>query len=566
MKKSFVLVVGLMLCVSPLSFGQWTFEDAPLGDFTNQATFGDDWGDPEYNSYADGTYEVLGSGADIWDAADNFFFVYKEVEGSFIMTADVAWGDQDTPGGGPDAGNDWKKMGLMAREDVESNGSRHAFALLRKDLMGVLDYRAEADADSLDVNQVAKADGQTDTIQLVRSGDTFSMFRGTESGEFVSLGSTEIADMPDTLFVGLAITAHDVAALERAFFSNVTIEAISIGATVTRAIDNTAIDIGSSAAVEVSLAIEDGKTADVTVTEVIPAGVTVSAIVASPGEAVLADGVITWTVPGATGSDAKLTYVATADVVGALPFSGSVDTGSDVFPTGGAASISSIPPAGTDFGLFDDHMDIFDTEENLGADGDARYDAASGTYVVMGSGRDIWDAADNCHYMYKEISADEDAYLKAHVTLDNGSSTSTWAKAGLMVRDELWPESSMGFAMIRSEGRDFAPQWRLDIGASAAWDDTTMINGGTEAGQQSGDIQIAKVGNAVIFSYVDAATGEKVEHVNTEEIIFGNQENKYYIGCVVTAHEAGSVSVGTFTDVQLTIGAPPVAVAEWSLF
>ncbi len=569
MKKSFVLVFGLMLCVSPMSFSQYIFEDAPLGDFTNQASYGNDWADPEYNSYADGAYEVLGSGSDIWDAADNFFFVYKEVEGSFIMTADVAWGDQEIPGGGPVDGNEWKKMGLMAREDAESNGSRHAFALLRRDLLGVLDYRAEADAASLDVSQIAKAAGQTDTIQLVRSGDTFSMFRGTETGEFVSLGSTTIVDMADTLFVGLAVTAHDTANLERAFFSNVTIEAISVGATITRKTDNIAIDIGDSVAVEVAVEIEKGKTADVTVKEVVPEGWPLSNLSVSPGAAELVGNVITWSIPGATGAEAKMTYdlASPAGFIGAGAFVGSVDTGSDVFPTGGPISVSTIPPAGSDLGLFDAHEDIFDTEENLGVEGDARYDAVSGTYVVMGSGRDIWDAADSCHFLYKEVSADEDAYLKANVVLENGSSSSTWAKAGLMVRDELWTDAAMGFAMIRSDGRDYSPQWRNENGAAAAWgEDATLVYGGTDEGQQNGVIEIAKVGDSVIFSYYDASTGEKVEALNTQDIILGNADNKYLIGCVVTAHEAGSVSIGTFTDVQLTIGAPPVAVSEWSLF
>lgn len=138
-----------------------------------------------------------------------------------------------------------------------------------------------------------------------------------------------------------------------------------------------------------------------------------------------------------------------------------------------------------------------------------------------------------------------------------------------MVRDANDPASAMGFSMIRSDGRDFAPQWRLGYNIGADWTDTLLVYGGTGEGQQSGLIEIDKVGKKVSYVYYDAATGARVEKHALETIVFDNPDGKYYIGLAVTSHDAGLIAMGTFENVALSIGSPlepPVAVSEWSLY
>ena len=195
-------------------------------------------------------------------------------------------------------------------------------------------------------------------------------------------------------------------------------------------------------------------------------------------------------------------------------------------------------------GIFDGSMDIDGGQ--LGAAGSATYDAATAVYVVEGSGHDIWDAADDFHFVYKEVSGD--VFIKANVQLDQGTSSSTWAKAGLMIRDELTPESAHGFSMIREENRDFGPQWRDSSGVGGGSDDAAMVLGGTDAGQQSGIVAIRRQGTTITYYCYDAVTGEVLQ-LYTHDV--AEMEDPVYVGLCVTAHEAGTISIGTFSDVEL---------------
>jgi len=562
-----VLSCLLILGLCPSTYAQF-IEEIPLGIFTHQASYGNDWGMFDLNKFSNGTYEVLGSGSDIWGNSDNFMFVYKEITGSFIMSADLKWGDQDTPGGGPTAGNEWKKMGLMIREDAEANGSRHLFAMLRNDLQADFQGRADAaDGSSAEFPAlIAKAADDIDTVQLIRSGSAFSMNRKKADGSWKSIGTKTIADFANTAYVGLAVTAHDTNNLERGFFSNVTISQIKIGASVARSIPQQTIDTGQSVTgVKLTITVEAGKTGDAKVTEKVPAGWTASNVNASKGTAsVEADGSIVWNVPGATGSDAVLTYdVKSTSKIETGVFSGKLIIEGNEFIIGGNSAVNVLPPA-TSLGVFEKHEDIYNTEATLGAKGDARYDPSTGTYIVLGSGHDIWDAQDDFHFLY--VAATGDCSIKANVKLDAGSSSSTWAKAGLMLRDDVTADSPHAFSMIRLTGRDFAPQWRDGWGAGGNWEgDAALVYGGTGAGQQSGTVglEYTAADNMVKFTYWDAVTNEKVVWRQMDSIDFAEVN---YLGLCVTSHEAGSISKGTFTSLSMTYNGKTVGIDEWSLY
>src|SRR5262245_16111975 len=60
-----------------------------------------------------------------------------------------------------------------------------------------------------------------------------------------------------------------------------------------------------------------------------------------------------------------------------------------------------------------------------------------GTYSVTGSGADIWRTADQFHFAYVELP--HDGFIEARVT--GIDATQAWAKAGVMIRQSLTPES-----------------------------------------------------------------------------------------------------------------------------
>jgi titin len=76
------------------------------------------------------------------------------------------------------------------------------------------------------------------------------------------------------------------------------------------------------------------------------------------------------------------------------------------------------------------HGDIGDAA-TVGLAGSASYDSATGTYTLVGAGKDIWNAADGFQFAYTTLTGD--SQMKTRVT--SLTNTDAWAKAGLMYRN-----------------------------------------------------------------------------------------------------------------------------------
>ena len=209
-----------------------------------------------------------------------------------------------------------------------------------------------------------------------------------------------------------------------------------------------------------------------------------------------------------------------------------------------------------DLGIFEGHMDI--AEEggaNLGFDGDASYIPSEEIYKVIGSGNDIWSTADNFHFIYKEVNGD--VTIETNVYLDEFSGNGTWAKAGPMLRDELTPSSAHAFSMIRTQGRDYDPQWRRSDAASGESLSALISGANLER------VGLQRSGNTVIFYYINKFTGERVDLHEITDMVF---TDPIYAGLAVTAHDVGTLSIGEFSDVSITVDGGPVKVENWSLY
>src|SRR4051794_34348365 len=82
LKHTGLLLIGVMVvCLQ-------STEAAPMGDFDSQA----DIGDPAKSGGADyhaerQEYQLRGAGKNMWFDRDEFHFVWKQLEGDFILTA-----------------------------------------------------------------------------------------------------------------------------------------------------------------------------------------------------------------------------------------------------------------------------------------------------------------------------------------------------------------------------------------------------------------------------------------------------------------------------------------------
>lgn len=252
-------------------------------------------------TFADGTYTVEGSGADIWGTADEQHFAFKEMSGSFVIKSSFVEFD---PG---NSGSTWVKVGLMIRDGLEPE-STNFFAHTWNDGQFQVrsQYRTVTGGSSAE-----SGTGTTDhdgSMEVVRIGNTFQFYIYSSSGR--TLNSSVTIPMQDPVYVGLAVTSHEsdtvAGALSTGFFEGVEIN--EINATVSRTLDDETLPDGAGTrTVTLKLDVADGKTFSGTIRETVSGNATVSGAAASAGNATASGNTVTWTVSN-LGADATLTY------------------------------------------------------------------------------------------------------------------------------------------------------------------------------------------------------------------------------------------------------------------
>lgn len=177
-------------------------------------------------SNADGTFTVIGSGVDIWDAADSFRFVYQPLVGDGQVTARVdAQGNTDP----------WALSGVMIREDL-SPSSRHAIVAVTPAHGLSLTSRAQPGAPSQYLDGGAAAPPRW--IRLTRSGTQFSAAESGDGSQWATVGTVTIP-MGTSAYAGLAVTSHDNSVTMTSTFGKVSVT--GAGDTVAPVISSVAV-------------------------------------------------------------------------------------------------------------------------------------------------------------------------------------------------------------------------------------------------------------------------------------------------------------------------------------
>jgi phosphatidylserine/phosphatidylglycerophosphate/cardiolipin synthase-like enzyme len=166
-----------------------------------------------------------------------------------------------------------------------------------------------------------------------------------------------------------------------------------------------------------------------------------------------------------------------------------------------------------------------------GATGSSTY--SNGMFTVTGGGADVWGTADGFHYAYRTLSGD--GSIVARVT--SIQNTSSWAKAGVMIRSSLSASSSYAF-MLMSAGKGAAFQRRTASGGSAV----------STAGSFSTAPRWLKLtrSGATVTAY-ESADGQSWTKVGSDSLSLGKT---IYLGLAVSSHVSGVLCSATFTSVQ----------------
>lgn len=161
--------------------------------------------------YADPAFVVRGGGADIWDNADAFHFVYRTLYGDGAIIVRVI---------GMRYTDAWAKAGVMLRETLDAD-SRHALMVVTPGNGSSFQRRRDTGGFS---EHTTRGDGVRAPywVKLVRAGNVFSGFKSSDGVNWELVGADTIA-MSRTVSVGLAVTAHNNARLNTAAFDNVSV-------------------------------------------------------------------------------------------------------------------------------------------------------------------------------------------------------------------------------------------------------------------------------------------------------------------------------------------------------
>jgi TolB protein len=186
-------------------------QQPPLGPFDGHGDIGRtrNPGSVVYDAVRE-VYTVAGSGANMWADHDDFHFVWKRLQGNFIVTVRAQFS-----GAGVEP---HRKLGWTVRSTLAS-GAPHVAAAVHGDGLVALQFRRTAGGLTEEVRSSVTA---PDVIQLERAGNRYTLSVARFGDTLAPVSVADLA-LGDQVYVGLFVCAHNDSVVERATFRDVRI-------------------------------------------------------------------------------------------------------------------------------------------------------------------------------------------------------------------------------------------------------------------------------------------------------------------------------------------------------
>ena len=156
------------------------------------------------------TFSITGSGEDIYGTLDEFRYVYQAASGNCEIRARVVSVQNTDP---------WAEAGVMIRETLNSNSKKVASLVTFSN--GVTSQRRSSTGGYTYYSRTTGVAAPY-WVRIVRSGNTFTVYRSANGTTWTSMGSTSVT-MATNVFIGLAVTAHRDGALNTSTIDSVTV-------------------------------------------------------------------------------------------------------------------------------------------------------------------------------------------------------------------------------------------------------------------------------------------------------------------------------------------------------
>ncbi len=403
-----------IIAVVPSGATSGTFAVTVNGQGANSSTFTvtalpSGWSDGDVGTvglagsatYANNVFTIKGAGTGEGGTADGLNFMYQPLSGDGTIIARVA-----------SASSAYAQAGVMIRETLTA-GATHAFMMSYVNQMWFYD-RATTGANTSyqEFTQYPHLPGISVAppywMKLARSGGVFSAYIASDGVNWMQVGTSVTINMAQNVYIGLAISSGSTGSLDTATFDNVSVNSTASPAPVIAGVSATTASVGSQVAISGSnfgasqgsgvvllngalVTINSWSTTSITIT--IPSGATSGPLIVSVA-------------PGMDDSNSVKFTVTSAPL-----------------PTGWL------------------DQDIGE----VGVVGNATY--TSGVFTVKGGGCGVEincgyggaPAPDSFHFVYQPLSGD--GTIVARMV----STSSTYAQAGVMIRETLDPEAKTVF-------------------------------------------------------------------------------------------------------------------------
>jgi len=207
-RSSFILLLAALHPVAGAAAQQ------PVGSFAAQSDVGQGSrsGSAAYDAQTQ-SYAIAGSGENMWATRDAFHYVWKRLTGNFILSTRARF-----IGAGVE---EHRKIGWTIRPSLDPT-SAHVTAAWHGNGLVSLQFRRQAGAVTEEIKSADSLSGGDAVVQLERRDGAYIM-SVARFGD--TLATTQLTDvtLPDTVYVGLFVCAHNDTVVEHAVFDNVRI-------------------------------------------------------------------------------------------------------------------------------------------------------------------------------------------------------------------------------------------------------------------------------------------------------------------------------------------------------
>ncbi|MHC4204626.1 MAG: LamG-like jellyroll fold domain-containing protein [Planctomycetota bacterium] len=174
-------------------------------------------------------------------------------------------------------------------------------------------------------------------------------------------------------------------------------------------------------------------------------------------------------------------------------------------------------------------------------------EAPAGTYTMTASGTDITGTADEFHYAYKTLNGPGSIIAR----VQSVSETHAWAKAGVMIRETLDPNSTHAMVCV-TPGNGVAFQGRTTTGGSSFSSNETEITAPHWV-----KLERDVMGN---FTASHSADGSTWIPVGNSVPTLVTMSTNVYVGLALTSHNTALTCEAIFSNVTIT----GVASQQWT--